>query len=102
MATDPQHRVTAHPLVTSSESFSATPAARRDPRLARTEPLRGAAARRARRQARFDEPYPPLWRRLLSITELGGLLVVLGVVTALLIGAAAVAVLLVGSHLVTT
>ena len=102
MATDPEHPVTAHPLVTSSESFSATPSVDRGSRLARTAPLGGRAARRARRQARFDQPYPPLWRRLLSATELGGLLVVLGVLTALLVGAVAVAVLLVSSHLVTT
>ena len=102
MAKGPADRSAPHRLVSSSESSSATPSQDHHGSVAHPEPGGATAARQTRRQAYFDRAFPPAWRRLLSATELVVLIVVLGMATALIVGASAVAMLLLASHMVTT
>jgi len=101
MATDRELPEASALMLSSPGSLSVEPDGAHASRLARLDVLRGSQRRRARRQAAFERPFPPLWRRALSLIELSAIVLVLGVIAAALIAIAAVTVVLVASHLVT-
>lgn len=92
-------------LLGSSPELSSASSPSHRARLARSEHNATAGSYPAgtwaeRRRARREQPFPSPLRRLASALQLALLVVSLGVLVAALLGALAVAVVLIGSHLV--
>jgi hypothetical protein len=87
-------------LLSSPEHSSARTASDHGTSLARDAVSSSVQAWRAHRARQWAEPFPSPWRRIRSAIGLAVLVVLLGVVVAGLIGAALVAIVLAGSHLV--